>query len=138
MKYRRLQQITFGLIAAMSLVAAPLAACVCSHHEPVQATAASCDHHAEKSVQTDATASDAVELYADSSNEECVCLASATALPNSDNSKSQKSYVLAPSRPFEAASVTTVPFRQVVTTRPRAVTLESYESFTPSRGPPRA
>lgn len=134
---------TFGLVVAMSLFAAPLAACVCSHHEPLQPVdVASCDHHAESSVETaveSAATGDDSSQTAFAPDGECVCIQpSVKALVKSDTGKFQKDSVTTPLQSAEPIAAFSIAAAPALATRSRVQALDDPESFTPSRGPPRA
>lgn len=135
----RPRQFIIGLLAVLSLFAAPLSACVCSHHQiDVSTEAAACDHHpVESAKHSNSKVSNLLNVL--QSDEDCVCIQpSSKALAKSENIKLKK-HAEAPSA---LPAVEILAFRKVESpaigiSGPLA-NLEDFNNFKPSRGPPRS
>ena len=123
-----------AMMATLSLLASPLAACVCSHHSAVTVEAAA-DCHSHSHHQH-APSNQAPSAIGDA--DECSCAAnSPAAVTGTETVKIQKHFAALPSVPAFLEPVLSVePASAVAHGAPAFVSETSY-SFKPSRAPPR-
>jgi len=134
---KRFQQFAPGILIVLSLFAAPLAACICSHQHGETATAAvSHHHHSQESADHSAPGlSDSTAVLG--LDDECVCFQPAPKTLTKSENVTLKQQASAPSIP---SLIETPVFRKLESSAVERSThlskLDAPDSFTPSRGPP--